>query len=160
MFNLFKHSPVDPCQFLQLISEKTSPDFFWSQDTRFENRNNRTIPITISPWNGKAPEPGPMKVALTKDISTNGICLISPFEVVDKQIVVGMFVRKMDLEEPLFFLVDVCSSFRFAEGFWQVGVKARELLNTNFNRPMKEMIPMGIRLLSTEQPVEAGQNRY
>jgi len=91
-----------------------------------------------------------MRVALTKDISTNGICLISPFEIVDSQVVIGMFVEEMEVQEPLFFLVDVCMCKPFAAGYWQVGVLARELLNTNFRRQIKTMAPEGINLLKPE----------
>jgi len=119
----------------------------WSSDTRVENRNNRTIAVTISPWHRGAPLVAPLQVALTKDISPNGICLICPFEVIESEIVIGFYVRDAGAKEPLFFQGDVVRSFPFAAGFWQVGVRAEQLLNTNFRRQMKEMVPRAMSLL-------------
>lgn len=154
MKNLFKLSrdKVDPTQFLQLISEKTSPNYFWSSDTRYENRCNRTIAVTVSPWHRNAPVVAPLNIALTKDISSCGICLICPFEILDKEVVIGVYVTQMGVEEPLFFLFEVVRCVPFAAGFWQVGGLAKEMLNTNFRRQMKEMGPRAIKLL-TPDPV-------
>lgn len=144
----FTREKVDPTQFLQLISEKTSPNYFWSSDTRYENRCNRTIAVTVSPWHRNAPVVSPLNVAFTKDISSNGICLICPFEILDDQVVIGVYVKEMGVEEPLFFLFDVVRCVPFAAGYWQIGGNAQEMLNTNFRKQMKKMGPLAKELLT------------
>ena len=151
----FTREKVDPSQFLQMICEKTSPNFFWSSDTRYENRNNRTIAVTISPWHRNAPVVAPMNVVFTKDISTNGICLICPFEIPDKEVVIGVYVEEMGVDEPLFFLFEIVRCVPFATGYWQIGGHAKEMLNTNFRKQMKQMGPQAKQLLVPTQ--DSGQ---
>lgn len=149
MFGFLKRNALsDPSEFLRLISEKSAPNFFWSDDTRKENRNNRTIPVTISPWEKNKPCDSPMQVALTKDVSTYGVCLITPIEITNNEIVVGFQIEEFELEEPLFFLGSVRKVSRFATGFWQIGVEITELLNSRFERRIKKMSPTAIELLS------------
>lgn len=148
MLPLLKRKPVSPCRFLQIIGEQTAPNFFWSDDTRLENRNNRTIPVTVSPWTKNKPADSPMRVAMTRDISQNGACLITTFDIAATEMVLGIYVKQVVDNEALFFLGTRTLIRPIAEGYWQVGLKITELLNPNFPRQMKTMIPKAMQLLT------------
>ena len=149
MFGLLNNGKVcDPGEFLELISQKSAPNFFWSDDSRKENRNNRTIPVVVTPWVKNRPDESNLRVALTKDVSNYGICLTSTAIFDTKEIAVGFHLREFELEEPLYFHCHVRTERRLAEGFWQIGVEATELLNQRFAKRFRHINELAISMLT------------
>jgi hypothetical protein len=148
MLNLLNNKPVPPNEFLRLVSEKTAPNFLWSDDTRCENRNNRTIAVSVSPWEKNKPSLERVRVGITKDISDHGLCIICPFTIDQPEAVVGIYVPQTKVKEPLFFRVDVTMVRSFARGYWQIGMRAVALLNTTHRRQLKSLIPLALDLLA------------
>ena len=122
---------------LNYLSNLASPNFFWSEDARNEVRNNRTIPILLSSWEKKQLEFDPVQ-AVTKDISSTGLCAVSPKKwELGQKLLIGTFIKSDDICEVCALLGHIAWIEPSTQELWQIGIKIDEVLDLKHDRHIK-----------------------
>ena len=133
--------------YLRRICDLTSPNLPRQDEFRGLNRQNRTIPILLTPWEDGMPVVSDTATALTKDISDHGLCvtLSQPFRC--EEAVVGFWLPQVQDYNPWFFLSLVRQHVSIGGGFWAMGLEAVELLTVSSGSELARLLPLVKQLL-------------
>lgn len=145
---------VDFQRYIRRLIDLTSPNRGSSASMeRCENRNNRTIPVLLCPWEQRTPLVSKAVVAITKDFTDRGVGLIlsHPFDA--KNVVIGICHEEATAKEPLFFLGARRTSNPIGGGFWLFGVELTEFMNETWRTELEPLFPMAKKLLQPSCPI-------
>ena len=134
--------------YLRRICDLTSPNFPRQSEIRGGNRQNRTIPILLTPWEDGMPVVSETATALTKDVSDQGLCVTmsQPFRC--EEAVVGFWLPHEQDYDPWFFLSLVRQNVSLGGGYWGLGLEAVELLRTGSGSELARLLPLITELLT------------
>jgi hypothetical protein len=109
---------------------------------RWETRSNRTLPVLLAPWDENRPSPEEAAIALTKDLSGQGLALVlcQPFRA--EQVVVGFWCEG----EPQFVLGCLRQNVPLGGGFWQAGIELNQRLSRAECTALDLLVPLAARL--------------
>ena len=130
---------------LRRICDLTSPNLPRIDESRGEGRQNRCIPVLLTPWEDETPIVDETTTALTKDISDGGLSLTLPGPFRVQEIAIGFWVPDDDYQSHAFFLLGhTRESVPIGGGFWGLGIETiRPLRNTE----VEELLPMVVKRL-------------
>jgi hypothetical protein len=139
---------VDSQRYIRRLIDLTTPNHAGPERMeRYENRNNRSIPALLCPWEHKAPIVSKAIVAITKDLSDRGIGLILSDAFDAKDAVVGFCHPEATANEPWFFLGVRQTSVPIGGGYWLFGIELTEFMNEDQHAELKPLLPMAQMLL-------------
>jgi hypothetical protein len=127
---------------LRRICDLTSPNFPRLDDLRCEQRQNRTIPVLISPWEKGVPVVAETTTALTRDISERGISVTLPHPFRTKEIVVGFWLSEKHQNDPWFFLGITRQNVPIGGGFWGLGIELVEQLCVSSEPAIERLVSL------------------
>ena len=112
-------------------------------ELRWENRSNRTMPVLLAPFEGGEPSLHEMTIALTKNLSGQGLALVlhQPFRA--ESVVVGFWGEG----EAEFVLGEVRQNVPLGGGFWQVGLELTERICAADYPALEALVPQAARLV-------------
>ena len=133
--------------YLRRICDLTSPNLPRMDEIRGANRQNRTIPILLTPWDNGMPVVSETATALTKDVSDQGLCVTmsQPFRC--EEAVVGFWLPHVQDDNPWFFRSLVRQNVSIGGGFWALGLEAVELLGAGPGSEVARLLPLIAELL-------------
>jgi hypothetical protein len=130
-------------QLLRRAMDLTSPNHPPRKgEMRWEERSNRTIPVLLSPWANGKPLVDEHTVALSKDLSSQGVALVLPQPFRAEQVVLGFWLELM----PEFILGKVRQNASLGGGFWQLGVELTERLPLADHKVLESLVPFAMHL--------------
>jgi hypothetical protein len=125
---------------LRRICDLTSPNLPRLDDCRGEGRQNRSIPVLVTPWQDGVPVVEETTTALTKDISDSGVSLTLPGPFRVHEIAIGFWVPDDNYNAHAWFLLGVTrESVPIGGGFWGLGVDTVRPLGLS---EVEELVPM------------------
>ena len=134
--------------YLRRICDLTSPNLPRQDEFRGSDRQNRTIPVLVSPLENGVPVVEETTTALTKDVSNRGLSVTMPHPFRCDEAVVGFWLPRVQDHSPWFFRSIVRPNIPIGGSFWALGLEAVEVLTiepqTEFGRLLpliKELIP-------------------
>ena len=112
-------------------------------ELRWENRSNRTIPVLLAPFEGGELSLREMTIALTKNLSGQGLALVlhQPFRA--ESVVVGFWEEG----EAEFVLGEVRQNVPLGGGYWQVGLELTERICAADYPALEALVPQAARLV-------------
>ncbi len=123
--------------YLRRICDLTSPNLPRFDDLRGEHRQNRTIPVLLTPWEDDLALVAESVTALTKDISDRGLSLTLPAPFRAEHVVAGFWVPGVsDGGQPRFLLGTTRQNVPIGGGFWALGIETLRLLNSAEAEPL------------------------
>lgn len=135
---------LDVHQLLRRAMDTTSPNLLpeEEEEKRWEDRSNRTIPILLAPWVGGEPKAAEHTIAVTKNLSSQGIALVLPQPFRAEQVVLCFWLESM----PEFVLGEIRQNSPLGGGFWQLGVELTERINPVECGAIEPLISLATRL--------------
>lgn len=134
---------VDFQRYIRRLINRTMPNSDLSNTQRQENRHNRVIPALVCPLRDNTPILADVAIAITKDISDQGVGLImsAPYRVSD--VVVGVFgPADLALQEPWFFRGRAQRNVAIGGGFWLLGIRLTEFMNEDWRGQLAPLFPL------------------
>ena len=135
--SFLRKKTVDLTPYIRRLCDVTTPNLSVADNNRSEDRFNRSLPVIICPWVDDAPVIEQLTVAITRDLSDQGVGLIRNEPLTAEEVVVGFWLEGDNMDEPWYFRASVQSSQRIGGGYWLVGVLLEEFMNKN-HRPRLE----------------------
>lgn len=137
---------------LRRIADLTIPNRTSSENPlRFEDRNNRTVPVLVCPWTEDGPDLSRCVMAVTKDISDRGVSVVMNHPLVTEEVVIGFFLPGTVMLEPWFFRGAPRRNVSIGGGFWLLAVELLELMNQNGKSHIEPLFPIAQKLLPTSR---------
>ena len=137
--------------YLRRICDLTSPNLPRQDEFRGHGRNNRSIPVLLTPWENGMPVVSETATALTKDVSDQGLCVITPQPFRCEQAVVGFWLPHVQDYSPWFFRGLVRPNVPIGGGFWALGLEAVELLTVSRGSELARLLPLVTKLLPPKE---------
>jgi hypothetical protein len=133
---------VDFQRYIRRLINRTMPNADFANTQRQENRHNRIIPALLCALQGSTPMLAQSSVAITKDISDQGVGLImsAPFAATD--VVVGFLDQESATNETWFFRGQAQRNVAIGGGFWLLGIRLTELMNEDWRDQLAPLIPL------------------
>ena len=112
-------------------------------ELRWENRSNRTIPVLLTPLEGGDLSFGETTIALTKNLSSQGLALVlhQPFRA--ERVVIGFWGEG----EAEFVLGELRQNAPLGGGYWQVGLELTERICAADYPALEALVPQAARLV-------------
>lgn len=144
MFSFTKRKKqVDVHQLLRRAMNATSPNRPPTQgDARWEDRSNRTIPVLLVPYTEGHPCAAEHTIALTKDLSSQGVAIVLPQPFRAEQVVIGFWLDA----RPEFVLGRIRQNVPLGGGYWQLGVELTERMGPTPCEATESLVPLAARL--------------
>ncbi len=136
--------------YLRRICDLTSPNLPRMDEDRDHDRQNRTIPVLLTPWDQGMPVVGETTTALTRDISDSGLSLTMAQPCHVEEVVVGFWLPDVQGYEPWFFQGCVRHNVAIGGWFWALGIEAKQLLAVSAIPELELLLPMVKRLLPSQ----------
>ncbi len=140
---MFQPKPSDQVQLqatLRRICDLTSPNLPRLDESRSEGRQNRIIPVLLTPWEDGIATVEETTTALTKDLSDSGLSLTLPGPFRVQEIALGFWVPDDEFASHAFFLLGhTRESVPIGGGFWGLGVETVRQLK---HAEVEELIPL------------------
>ena len=132
---------------LRRICDRTSPNLPRQIEFRGHNRQNRSVPILLAPWENGEPVVSEATTALTKDISDQGLSVVlsQPFQC--DEVIVGLLLPRDSDTTSWFFRGKVRSNVQIGGGFWALGIEVVERLTSHSGSSLEELLPLTARLV-------------
>ncbi len=111
-------------------------------ESRWEERSNRTIPVLLAPYAEGCPCLGEHAIALTKDLSSQGVAIVLPQPFRADEVVIGFWLEN----RPEFLLGRVRQNAPLGGGYWQLGIELTERLDPSPNPATESLLPLIARL--------------
>jgi hypothetical protein len=133
---------VDFQRFIRRLIDRTMPNSDLSNTQRQDNRHNRVIPALVCPLRDNTPILADVVIAITKDISDQGVGLImsAPYRASD--VVVGVFDPDLATQDPWFFRGRAQSNVAIGGGFWLLGIRLTEFMNDDWRVQLAPLFPL------------------
>lgn len=112
---------IDAGPRLRRLMDMTVPNRPVCNETRGENRYNRSLPALVLPWVKDAPVLAEPSVGILQDISDSGLSLIFTEKPKHENYLLGFCLIQDDAPEFFFFIANVRTIRRFAPGLTSVG---------------------------------------
>ncbi len=138
---------------LRRICDLTSPNFPRIDEYRGDSRQNRIIPILLTPWENEHANISETATALTKDLSDCGISVTLPGPFRVDEVAVGFWLPNV-YENPFFFLGAARQTIPIGGGFWALGIESIRLLTNSEFEPLVDLAKKRLQrqLVETEPP--------
>ena len=134
---------------LRRVMDESSPNRPPEEgDSRWEDRSCRTIPVVLAPYDDGRPIVDEATIALTKDISSQGMALVLTHPFRAGQVVVG--IRQEDHLECL--LGEIRQNAPLGAGFWQIGIELIEHLMPTEHPGLSALAPLAQKLKAPSRP--------
>jgi hypothetical protein len=111
-------------------------------DSRWENRSNRTIPVLLTPLVGDDLQFDETAVAVTKNLSGQGLALVLHQPFWAEGVVIGFWHNG----EPEFVRGEIRQNAPLGGGFWQLGIELTERVIPAEMHELERLIPLTNRL--------------
>jgi hypothetical protein len=111
-------------------------------ECRWEDRSNRTIPVLLIPCVDKAPIVAEHAIALTKNLSSQGVAIVLPQPFHAEQVIVGFWLEM----QPEFILGQVRQNVPLGGGYWQLGLELTERLTPDAIPSRETLVALASRL--------------
>lgn len=112
---------IDASPKLRRIMDMTVPNRPVSNETRGDNRYNRSLPALVCPWDGRAPKVDEHTVGIVQDLSDRGMSVLFQNAPTYKQYLVTLFLSNEEGAEIFQFICDVRDARKFAANWVSVG---------------------------------------
>lgn len=130
-------------QLLRRAMDATSPNRPPAQgESRWEDRSNRTLPVLLVPYAEGQPSVAEHTIALTKNLSSQGVALVLPQPFRTDQVVIGFWLD----DRPEFLVGRVRQNVPLGGGYWQLGVELTERLEPHPSAATEPLVPLTARL--------------
>ncbi|MEN6495314.1 MAG: hypothetical protein ABFD16_13625 [Thermoguttaceae bacterium] len=130
-------------QLLRRAMNATSPNHPPTQgESRWEDRSNRTIPVLLAPYADGQPIGDEHTIALTKNLSSQGVALVLPQPFRAEQVLIGFWLDA----RPEFVLGHVRQNVPLGGGYWQLGVELTERTGPATCPAIESLVPLTARL--------------
>lgn len=129
----------------RLVDHSTSGVQCQDEEVRKEKRINRTLPVLIVPFDGEEPDVSSAVFAVTKDLSSEGVAILSQQPVESDELIVGFWSDS----RCEFVRGNVCYRRPADGGYWQLGVALTEVVPRSDNLALLELSRMADRLTVT-----------
>jgi hypothetical protein len=140
MLSLFQRNRVaEVAPHIRRICDLTIPNKPTPNCHRSEERYNRSLPVIVCPWRDGWPVTNELTVAMTKDLSEQGIGLIRDAPMTTEEVVIGFWLEVDDAAEPSYFRATTQSNQRLGGGYWLVGVALEEYMNRDHREQLKAL---------------------
>ena len=139
-FTKEKGQQYQPQGYLRRICDLTSPNLPRLDDSRGDDRHNRTIPVLLTPWENGMPVASEAATALTRDISDRGLSVTLSQAFHAEKVVVGFWLARDQGGGPWFFLGNTRQIVPIGGGFWGLGIEVIQRLNTRSE--VAELLPL------------------
>ena len=157
MLSIFSRKQRVECYpFVRKICDLTAPNMPSVEEGRCERRYNRSLPVILCPWKDEELFTDKCVMAITKDISDQGLSLILTHPLGADQMIIAFWLRAAELEEPWCFRVRQRSEWPLGGGFWQIGFELREYMNREWREKLKALRPVAAGLLPPEKNSDEG----
>ncbi len=144
-----RNDAVEVGRHLSRLSDLTIPnDPGTSKLDRFENRNNRSLPALLCPWEKGKPIVSKAMLVITKDVADRGVGLILNQRFDPINVMIGLHVQPVTGQEPWFFLGAKRSEVPIGSGFWSMGVEIKTFLKLDERPELAPLLPIAQKLLS------------
>jgi hypothetical protein len=115
--------------YLRRVCDLTSPTLPRFDESRCDCRQNRTIPVLLTPWEDGHAIVAESVTALSKDVSNRGLSVTLPSPFQAAEVVVGIWLPDaFDAQEPRFILGATRQNVPIGGGFWALGIEASHLI--------------------------------
>lgn len=104
------------------IVDVTTPNQMTPNDTRYERRYNRALPVLVCPSKKEKPSLDQLYVGITQDFSDSGMGLISPQVISSLEYIIGVWPVHENVPDPIFFLCKLAHHQRMTPDFWFAGL--------------------------------------
>ncbi len=126
--------------YLRRVCDLTSPNLPRFDDLRGDHRQNRTIPVLLTPWEDGRAIVTDSVTALTKDVSDRGLSLTLPAPFRAEEVVAGLWLPGApDAGEPRFLLGLTRQNVPIGGGFWALGIETRRVLSATEAEPLLQL---------------------
>ncbi len=109
-----------------------------SGDSRWEDRSNRTIPVLLAPIVGDELQFDEIAIALTKNLSGQGLALVLHQPFWAEGVVIGFWHNG----EPEFVRGEIRQNAPLGGGFWQLGIELTERVTRAEMRELDRLAPL------------------
>ena len=138
---------VEYQRYIRRMIDLTIPNKSNSASTeRFQNRHNRAIPVLLCPWARGGPVLSECLIAITKDISDQGIGLILNAPFAAKDVVLGFCLGEEAAAEPWFFRGAAEHNLAIGGGYWLLGIALKDFMNQEYQVELAPLVPMSRKL--------------
>ena len=150
MFSFGKRKKqVDVHRLLRRIVDSSSPNMPRNQDeSRWEDRPTRILAVVLAPYADNRPSLDESTTALTKNISSQGVCLLLPQPFRAEQVVVGFWQE----DQAEYVLGEVRQNAPFGGGFWQLGIELIERISPAECPALRDLAPLAADLVPSAVP--------
>ncbi|MFW6170708.1 MAG: hypothetical protein ACODAD_09480 [Planctomycetota bacterium] len=157
MLSIFSRKQRVQCHpFVRKICDMTAPNMPRVDEGRRERRYNRSIPVIVCPWENDELVTDRCVVAITKDISDQGLSVILRHALDGDQMIIGFWLPAADMEEPWYFRAKRTSACPLGCGFWQIGFELQEYMTQQYREKLAELQPAARQLLP---PAKTGEEQ-
>lgn len=132
MFSFGKRKKiVDATPHMRRVVDLTAPNLLTSNESRQDRRYNRALATCMCPWLDGSPDHLSITIGVTKDVSDQGICVLttSRLDVAD---VLVTFLVECDAQPGLAFFRAAIERENRLGGFFEYGLSIVEYLNDNY----------------------------
>ncbi len=112
---------IDASPKLRRIMDMTVPNRPVSNETRGDNRYNRSLPALVCPWDGRSPRVDAHVVGVVQDLSDGGMSVLFQDAPKHKEYLVTLFLSNEEGAEIFQFICEVRDARKFAGNWVLVG---------------------------------------
>jgi len=111
-------------------------------ESRVESRSNRTLPVLLVPCEGSKLVLQDHTIALTKNLSSQGVALVLPQPFRAQEVAIGFWLD----DKPQFVMGRVRQMVPLGGGYWQLGVELTERVSPEDDVDVESLLPLMARL--------------
>jgi hypothetical protein len=141
---------------MRRLIDRTTPNLAPLEgEVRYQNRHNRSLPILLTPGNGKQWAVDQTITGFTKDISDRGLSVILTAPVTDhEQVAIAFWLTARGTADlkPSILAGRFCHCMELGGGFWQVGIELSERIEQSSF--IEQIIPLAWELLPANSQSE------
>jgi hypothetical protein len=138
-----RQKQADVEKFLRRLADRAASKWMSNRcERRNESRCGQSMPVYMARWDGASFSKEEATIALSRDVSSQGIAVVvvGPFQA--KRVVMAFWVES----RPCFALGEVHNEAPMGGGYRRLGIELIELLDVADHPSLQELIPLTARL--------------
>jgi hypothetical protein len=138
-----RNKQVEVHRLIRRIIDGSSPNLLLQREnTRWEDRSNRTIPVLLVPMAGTEIRTDEATVAVTKNLSSQGLAQVLPQPVWAEGVIIGLW----NDGQAEYVRGEIRQNVPIGGGFWQLGIELFERMLVAETPSLQSLLPMAERL--------------
>ena len=156
MFGFSKRTrTADIQRLMRRVCDLTTPNITnGSELQRGENRYNRAIPTLVCPYSDGQIDPSDAFVAITKDLSDEGVGLILTQEIDPTDALLAIWLPPE--QQPWFFHACVRRCDAIGGGYWIAGLELLDVAKNATRGRLEQLLILAQQLLPPQTPAATG----